>query len=132
MLKRLHNIRGGALVVLLLDLRKRSAAAVREARLFITADTSMWDTCFFSSKHTRFPSVSSIRAECTFRARKTQRGRERERERREKEKEGRERKALRAIAKGIYAMLSVTLRSPHRKIAKLFKTPLAASVLVAV
>lgn len=58
--------------------------------------------------------------------------RKRERERREKEKEGRERKALRAIAKGIYAMLSVTLRSPHRKIAKLFKTPLAASVLVAV
>lgn len=88
-----------------------SVAAIYEAWLFITTDASTWDTHFFLNKYVISLSFQYLAEYST-------------REKREREKRG-------LWAKRIYAMLGVTLRSQHQKIAKLFKTPLGTSVLVA-
>lgn len=123
MLKRLHNMRGGVRLSFCCSICGSVPRYAKHDSLL--PRTQACGIRAFFRANTRFPSVSSTRREVPSALRQEERNGEGKRE-----KEGRG-KSYGAIAKGIYAILGVTLRLRHRKMAKLFETPLAASVLVA-
>lgn len=106
MLKRLHNIRRRTRRFIARFVRSVPAVYMRSTTLYYRGPKYVGYALFWAN--TRFPSVFSTSTRYSVRGGEKSEG------------------PLRATAEGIYAMLGVTLRSRRRKIAKLFKTSLAA------